>query len=419
MKQEAVVNRAYLVLAWALALAACGSDVEIGNSVCSGEGVRCDPGSLEQAEEVGQSDVIAVSPDSLTKLMPVSTVAPLAADELAYYALLTDRAGTLWEFGVQIVDKGAMWPGEGRVRVRTTSLDGNVQEGSVEAPSALRDPHAELSPQPHNSERGPILDLGWFGPCSDPTAGCSNFETLAFGSDAAIPPERTSWPGSLATFSAQAKGRWIFLNSPYTIEQQSHSRKLIWRQTALEKLEYYCNERAEVLESGETVLLATNPYVDKTGADEVWRVGFDGNLKQRLKLLRHVLEPRLVLDTRQRALIAGGDDGGGLRVIRHEGDSKQRSWSFLRTEFTPLAVHAAGADLDDTLYVLTETGGREEKGRTPVLCRVRADDAADCFVLDKPADSMERPMRHMQATGPGIVYVGDGQRLFRYELPHD
>lgn len=265
-----------------------------------------------------------------------------------------------------------------------------------------------------------MVDVTWVPANCSGESYCRFGETLAFGPDPAIAPERSLWrKDENREWSSFAMGRWIEVYGYRVVEQRNSSRKLIWRQPALNVAGFLTTGGIELLDTGELLLLAVSETAQRKTevADEFWRFGFDGNVKQRLALSTELALPRLTRDTRDRALFAGATSDGSIQVVRHEPRTVTRTWSFLRTQYNELPVLALSVDLSDTVYVLTATGGREEKDRVPVLCRVR-DDRSDCVLLEKPAEAT-KPLQQLQATGPGIVYVGDTQRLFRYELPNE
>lgn len=420
------MKKRFAVLAWTLALAACGGEEEKAPILpCAGDKVRCDPGHADQAEPEEAAQAIAVAPESLTKIQPASSLPPLGDDTLISYELASYKAGTLWEFAVQLgAGGGAYYSGEARVRFRTTTLDGDVQQGSVEAPEAAsEDAHSSGVGRVRSSEGGPMVDVAWFPKCSDPAWLCPWPESLAFGADASEAPKRILWnpykPRPWFDFYARARGRWIGL-AHSAIEQRNLANELIWRQSALEDSETYLTEGAvALLENGELALLSAGSYSSNGGhGAELWRIGFDGNVKQRLGFGVPLRDTRFVHDMQERAVIAGMGLDGDIHVLRHEGGNSMRTWRFTRAPYAELSILALSVDLADTLYILAETGAPEEKNRVPVLCRVRSDDATDCFAIEKLGETMGELRKRMQATGPGIVYVSDGQRLFRYELPN-
>ena len=412
-----------VALVWALAVAACGGEAEIGNNRCMGDNLRCDADLPEEAQPIVGALDVAVSPESLTKVRPASSLAPIGEDTLDSYELAADSAGTLWEFAVQVSDPSATYPrGENRLRFRATALEGNLRQGSVEPPeNAGPDARAQHWRPARKSELGPMVDVGWFQSTCSGESYCRVGETLAFGPDPDVSPERSPWgKDENREWSSFAMGRWIDVYGYRVVEQRNSSRKLIWRQSALDVAGFLTTGNIELLDRGELLLLAVSGVEERKTdvADELWRFGFDGNVKQRLALSAQLAHPQLTSDTRDHALLAGVTSDGSIQVVRQEPRTITRTWSFLRTQYNELPVLAISVDLADTVYVLTATGGREEKDRVPVLCRVRADDRSDCLLLEKPAE-VTKPLQQLQATGPGIVYVGDTQRLFRYELPNE
>ncbi|HKP57184.1 MAG TPA: hypothetical protein VJV78_10700 [Polyangiales bacterium] len=427
MKLKEVMHDRHLTLACALALAACAGDAEIGSDVCTGDGVHCEQESPTQiaASAMNGAPAVAVSPESLARLEHTSALEPLGDGELLSYELITDEEGTLWEFALQYAPP---YPnnvrGEGRLRVRTTSLAGDVQQLAIEPPwEPSAESRADYLEVDRNSKRGPSLSITWSPPdCRQKQSDCTVREALTFASGADMPPERTkpknqAAPSWLGVFAAQAKGRWTVVTGPRAVEQRTRGGELIWRQTVMTTQDFTPNfDSTELLDTGELVFVGSNT---DGRWPELWRIAFDGNVTQRVDLAPLTYRARLVHDSQRRALIAGVGQDGGIFVLRDDGKTALRSWDFLRTQYSELTVSASGVDLADNLYLLTESGGRDDKNHVPILCRVQANDTSDCFVLDKPAEAMGRPLKQMRATGPGIVYVGDGQRLFRYELPND
>jgi hypothetical protein len=425
------MKKRYPTLACVLALAGCDRSAEIGIEICSGFNVRCQSEFPVEADWGEPLREFAVTPESLVTVTPKSLLPVLAENKLLSYELASDRAGTLWEFGVEAGPENDDYTGEDHLRVRTSTLAGDVQEGAVEAPGLLQRLNTRVLGRAHNSQRGPIVDLSWVTTKCPPDWGglnCGITETLSFGSDLSMPPERTLWSEDgreAPDFSAQAKGLWISVDMLGNIEQRSSALELVWRQTALNEAQLVVNyneSRPYLLESGELTLLAAEDAVAAKlhgAADQLWRIGFDGNVKQRLAFRPGLDHARLAHDTRNRALVAGTDDDGGMRVLRLDGDKPIQSWTFLRTQYADVVVLAMSVDLAGTLYLLTESGGRAPQDRVPVICRLREDDRSDCVVTTRPAEAMGRPLNQVQATEPGVVYVSDGQRLFRYELPNE
>lgn len=424
------MKRWMATFAWMCVLAGCSGSAEIGSDVCSGgDDERCHPPMSHDPGLVDSGDPVPVVPESLVTVMPISAVDALAGTSDAWHALWADRAGTLWEFAASVGMEGDEKLGDTYLHVRTTTLEGERSQGTVEPPAikgVRRGARADQLSEARASQRGPVLDLTWSAAlcASESDGACGIGETLAFGAEPSAAPERTRWSEGGRrvgpAYSAQAKNRWITVEYPSTIEQRTRSLELVWRQSALyeEHLSFAANP--DLLEDGALALVAGDPRVTGSAVpDYFWRVDFDGHVQQHIQLATSFVTGTLAHDTRNRVLIAGTVKGGDIYVLRIAPDgSPVRRWAFFRTEYSDLSVLRASVDMAGTLYVLTKTGPRDAENPTPVVCRVRENDEADCVKLAWP-DGMPLTIStpYMQATAEGSLYVSDGARLLRYELP--
>src|SRR5262249_23236555 len=134
-----------------------------------------------------------------------------------------------------------------------------------------------------NEVQGPMVDVTWYPPKCE-NGDCAVDETLAFSWDPAEAPERKHWSNEIA-WAAQVKDRSTFVlfgpTGP-TIEQRTRSGEVVWRQTALKDAGYELLGGIDLLETGELAILAVIPYPNE--APDIWRIGFDGSVKQRLFL---------------------------------------------------------------------------------------------------------------------------------------
>ena len=400
--------RALLFVSLTGALAACPEEASIGKDECLGPRTSCvEP----PAQELGMGDALIVRTDALTKLGPVwsrPVELPARPNPAEFFGehrgqLVGGGPASLW-----ILSPG----GDGMsLDVSTIDLAGEITgQTSVAAQEPSSDNYDRYKPytgpkgavtfagaSPHNQDSpGPIVRASWTQACrvtgEDFTDRCGYDELLVFGRDTIAPVRRLPERGmGSPVLHARDGGLWSLGYGP--LRKYDPKGNVTLEQTLL--VGSVANNRtpyvsvsssfqpAVTFGSGELGIAAFERHGSPPTvyAPELWRFDEEGNALFHAYLFTGPRNMTSMTDSKGNwTLISTSQDGDSeFGRIDRKANRFSDYQRVLKESYADLWVYSATRDSADNIYVLTQTGSRDE--RTPTVCRLPPEGAVTCYLV--------------------------------------
>jgi hypothetical protein len=411
-----------------LLLAAC-NEGSVGSENCVGTAIRCTLPVRSQSDkallqEVPVKDLPLVAPTWIRALPALPESAHISNPEVA---LTRDADDAVWLFVSQ----------PDGVLVASLDDQGAVSDSvTIAAPKALVgiDVSGTQLSTPVQSVGGPSMEVEWAGQCGPAVQGvfcAASFEQITFDTGDLRSSKRRTADESLLR-DAQGN-RYTGTGSPVRLEKRDADDRLLWAQTALQRLGAVALRGNALFDDGKQggfvayEAVSSDPcgsrirelvVLDEQGDIEA----LSGLGLSTYGLLELDCSTAFVRDSSAGPALAGTMPGYGdlLLLQSHDAPVRFEGARFLRQDFLSLYPSVAAASSDAVLYALTSTGGRDQADQNAVLCRAPTAGTAGCFALPR-LDSAESEeiyrSNSLVAKRGGVLYLASNTQLMRIDLP--